>query len=257
VNKNNSFYIFVVFECLFIAVNKYIKKRKGGTYMYYHYPTPHYDRNQVEGHGKKNIFKVYGEGKVTAIPNQASATIGVITEGKDLTETQKQNSETITRIVEALNSFQIPPGKIQTFDYQVNTEYDYVDGKQIFRGYRVTNLLKITIDDIKQLGNIINRVIEAGANYVSNVQFNVSNPNEYYLRALRKALHNAYSKAETMAMELKVKWDTTPIRVEEVGKDTGPIRPQMAFVKGVSTEQFQPGTLEFTAMVEVRYQFMG
>jgi uncharacterized protein len=223
--------------------------------MYYNYPVGAVYRNQNDGLENKNVLKVHGQGMVTAVPNQASATIGVNTEGKDLSQTQKQNSETTSRIIAALNSFNIPPKNVQTFDYQVTSEYDYVDGKQIFRGYRVSNLLKVKIDEINQLGNIINRVIEAGANYVSNVQFSVSNPNDYYLRALKMALHNAHEKAETVVSELKVKWNSIPVRVEELRKETDPIHPQMTYVKGVSTEQFQPGILQFTSEVSVRYLY--
>lgn len=203
----------------------------------------------------KNVIKVNGEGTVTAVPNQASATIGVITEGKDLTQVQKQNSEIITKVVNALNSFNIPKKNIQTFDYHVDTQYDYENGKQIFRGYRVQNLLKVTIDEVNELGRVINSIIEAGANYVSNVQFNVSNPNEYYLQALKRALKNAHEKAETIVLNLKVKWNSTPFRIEELGKETGPIQPQLTYVKGATTEQFQPGTLQFKAAVTARYHY--
>lgn len=223
--------------------------------MYHNYPVTDFYRTQFVTAEKKNILKVIGDGIVTAVPNQASATIGVITEGKNLTDVQKQNSETTSRIIEVLNSFQIPPKDIQTFDYQVTTEYDYENGKQIFRGYRVSNLLKLKIHEVQQLGSIINKVIDAGANYVSNVQFSVSNPNYYYLQALKKALKNAHEKAETIVNELKVNWNSTPIRIDEQGKEIGPIQPQLTYVKGASTEQFQPGILQFTATLLVKYNY--
>jgi uncharacterized protein len=223
--------------------------------MHYNYPNSAVYRNQNEGFEKGNMIKVNGEGMVTAVPNQASATIGVITEGKDLTLAQKENSDTISKIISVLSTFNIPQKNVQTFDYQVNTEYDYVDGKQIFRGYRVSNLLKVTLDEVNQLGAIINRVIEAGANYVSNVQFSVSDPNPYYLQALKRALRNAHEKAEVIVDNLKVKWNSTPVSVEELRKVKGPIGQQLTFVKEASTEQFQPGILQFSADVLVKYLY--
>jgi uncharacterized protein len=223
--------------------------------MHYNYPNSQVYRNQNEGFENRNMIKVNGEGMVTAVPNRASATIGVITEGKDLTLAQKENSDTISKIISVLSTFNIPPKNVQTFDYQVNTEYDYVDGKQIFRGYRVSNLLKVTLDEVNQLGAIINRVIEAGANYVSNVQFSVSDPNLYYLQALKRALRNAHEKAEVIVDNLKVKWNSTPVSVEELRKVNGPIGQQMMFAKEASTEQFQPGILHFSADVLVKYLY--
>jgi uncharacterized protein len=221
--------------------------------MYHNYPyTPVY-RKMAEN--MVNSLRVIGEGVVTAPPNQASATIGVVSEGKDLKMVQKENTETVSRIVSVLNSFQIPPANVQTFDYQVSSEYDYIDGKQVFRGYRVQTLLKVTIDNVGQLSEIINRVIGAGANYVSNVQFQVSNPQKYYLLALQAALRNGHQKAEVIVTDLKVSWNPTPIRVEELRKGTGPIEPQMTYIKAVSTEQFQPGILRFSAEILLIYQY--
>ncbi|MFD2446021.1 SIMPL domain-containing protein [Bacillus sp. CGMCC 1.16607] len=223
--------------------------------MYYNYPVSTFYRQQMGKVENKNIIRVNGEGVVTAVPNQATATIGVITEGKDLTEVQERNSSIVTNMMTVLNSFNIPKKNIQTYDYQVNTEYDYENGKQIFRGYRVQNLLKMTIDQIDELGKIINAIIKAGANYVSNVQFQVSNPEQYYLQALRKALKNAHEKAETIVSDLKVNWNSIPLRIEERGKETSPIHPQQTYVKAASTEQFQPGILQFTSSLVVTYQY--
>jgi uncharacterized protein len=221
--------------------------------MYHNYPyTPVY-RKMTED--MVNSLKVIGEGVITATPNQVSTTIGVVSEGKDLNIVQKENAETVSRIISVLNSFQIPSKNVQTFDYQVGSEYDYIDGKQVFRGYRVQTLLKVTIDNVSQLGEIINRVIGAGANYVSNVQFQVSNPQKYYLLALQAALRNGHQKAEVIATDIKVRWNPTPIRVEELRKGTGPIEPQMTYVKAASAEQFQPGMLRFSAEVLLIYQY--
>ncbi|MHC0035967.1 SIMPL domain-containing protein [Pseudoneobacillus sp. C159] len=221
--------------------------------MYYDYPYSTVYRNQnIE---KEKIIKVMGEGAVTATPNVVSATFGVISEGKDLNTVQNENSETISRIISVLTSFQVPSKSVQTFDYQVTSEYDYIDGKQVFRGYRVQTLLKVMINHVNQLGQIINRVIEAGANYVSNVQFKVLEPEQFNLLALKEALRNAHEKAETIVNELKVKWNSTPLRVEEVKRSFGLIEPQMTFVKGASTEQFQPGILRFSAEVLVKYRY--
>ena len=223
--------------------------------MYYNYPVSTFYRQQVGKVENKNIIKVNGEGMVTAVPNQASATIGVITEGKDLTEVQERNSSIVTNMMIVLNSFNIPKKNIQTYDYQVSTEYDYENGKQVFRGYRVQTLLKITIEQIDDLGKLINAIIKAGANYVSNVQFHVSDPERYYLQALKRALKNAHEKAESIVLDLKVNWNPIPLRIEERGKEACPIQPQQTYVKAASTEQFQPGTLQFNASVLVKYQF--
>jgi uncharacterized protein len=223
--------------------------------MYYQYPTIPISRNPAQVIQYQNRIKVYGDGIVTAVPNQVSATIGVITEGKDIAQVQKENAEITNQILAILNKHQIPEKYIQTYDYQINMEYDYVDGKQIFRGYRVQNLLKLTLVNIKQLGVILNQVIEAGANYVSNITFSVSDPSPYYVEAIQEALKNAHKKAESIVNELKVSWNPTPVRIEELRMTITPVVHQYSYVKGVSTESFQPGILEFQSEIKVVYVY--
>jgi uncharacterized protein len=224
--------------------------------MYYQYPAMRMSRGPVQEKQDQKSLKVYGEGVVTAIPNQVTAIIGAITEGRELTQVQKENSEIINQILAVFSKYLIPQKHISTYDYQVNIEYDYTDGKQVFRGYRVQNLLKITIEDIKQLGVIIDQAIEAGANYISNIKFSVSNPNPFYFEALQKAVKNAQDKAAVIVNDLKVSWNSTPVRIEELRKTLLPIENQITFVKGASTASFEPGILEFPAEVLVQYEYL-
>jgi len=50
-----------------------------------------------------------------------------------------------------------------------------VDGRQIDRGYLVRNILEIKTNNIEATGNIIDASVNAGANIVELISFDVSN----------------------------------------------------------------------------------
>ena len=48
---------------------------------------------------------------------------------------------------------------IQTLDYNIQEQYYYVDGKQLFRAYRVKNSFRVTTLDIKRIGEVIDSAV--------------------------------------------------------------------------------------------------
>lgn len=66
-----------------------------------------------------------------------------------------------------------------------------MDGKQIFRGYKITHLLQITTDHVAQTGNLVDTAVSNGANNVTSIQFTIAHPEFYENQALSLAIQNA------------------------------------------------------------------
>lgn len=205
---------------------------------------------------RNNIIKVKGEGEIAVQPDTASVNLGVVTESKELIGAQQQNSIVGNKVIDSLIALGIDRNQIQTFDYRIEPNYDYDQGKQIFRGYKVTHILEVKIDDLSIIGNVVDTAVQNGANYVANVQFTTRYKDSYYQQALVMALNNASSKATTIANTLRVTLNPTPILVTE-GTDV--IQPfesqQVAFAKGVSSTQILPGQLLIKASVSADFKY--
>lgn len=219
--------------------------------MYIQHPG---DRNTLSQ--RNNIIKVKGEGEIAVQPDTASVNLGVVTESKELIGAQQQNSIVGNKVIDSLIALGIDRNQIQTFDYRIEPDYDYDQGKQIFRGYKVTHILEVKIDDLSIIGNVVDTAVQNGANYVANVQFTTRYKDSYYQQALVMALNNASSKAKTIANTLRVTLNPTPILVTE-GTDV--IQPfesqQVAFAKGVSSTQILPGQLLIKASVSADFKY--
>ncbi|WP_257985787.1 SIMPL domain-containing protein [Bacillus sp. M6-12] len=198
-------------------------------------------------------MKVSGEGSVTAAPDRAIVTVGVITEGNDPEKAQTENAAAITRIVNALVAIGIPRENIRTADYRIEPQYDYKEGQQIFKGYKVTHLLRITVEKIEQTGTVLDTAVKNGANYAANIEFSISNPEAYYNQALSLALKNAYGKAITIAQTLDVHLIATPIHVEEVSQAPSPLTYKSAEFAAIQATQIQPGEQTISALIRAQY----
>jgi uncharacterized protein len=207
-------------------------------------------------HHETNVMKVTGEAEIAVQPDKATVTLGAITENKVLKEAQQLNSQIVSSIIQSLLMLGIPKEQIKTIDYRIETEYDYSDGKQVFRGYRVTHLLAVEIKDLSMIGNVVDQAVESGANYVSNIQFTSSKKNQFYLQALQVAVFNAGQKAETLANALNVRLNPTPFLITEGKEEQRPIYDQsVTYVKGVSTTTIEPGQITISAVVNAKFHY--
>ncbi|MFP7297693.1 SIMPL domain-containing protein [Neobacillus niacini] len=205
---------------------------------------------------RTNMLKVTGEGEINVQPDTASVNLGVVTESKELISAQAQNSIVGNKLIDSLIALGIDRNQIQTFDYRIEPNYDYDQGKQIFRGYKVTHILEVKIDDLSIIGKVVDTAVQNGANYVANIQFTTRFKDSYYQQALVLALNNASSKAKTIANTIRVSLNPTPILVTEGTEQIQPFElQQVASAKGFSSTQILPGQLLIKASVAAEYKY--
>jgi uncharacterized protein len=208
-------------------------------------------------HNRHNgqILKVIGEATLQAAPDQAIITLGVHTEHIDPKLAQQENSQTISNIVTTLEELGIGEEHIRTSDYRIDPQYNYVDGKETFKNYRVQHMLQVKTKDIEQVGNIVDSAVKHGANSVSNVRFALANSDSYYNQALTIALGKAYEKALTITRAIEATLHPIPIQIEELSAATPPIVYQATSYVKASTTPIMPGELQITATVRVEYMY--
>lgn len=221
-----------------------------------HYP-PFRDKNTLQA--KKQIMTVYGNSRIAVEPSIVNIQLGVINEDTELTKAQQKNASLIQQIKAALLNQGISDKNIQTADYSIYPQYDYIDSIQKFRGYQVTHLLSIATENINQIGNIIDAAVKSGANRISNVQFSIKNKEFHYNNAIKIALNNAMIKAKTIANELKVHLDSVPFQIlEQSIEPPAPINyksfTSSGLVAGISTT-IEPGQLYLEAKLEVKFHY--
>lgn len=218
----------------------------------------YYPAMRQAGRGNDSrLLKVNGVGKVQVRPDVATVTIGVVTQDQNLEKAQRENAQITQQVRDQLRTIGIEEDHIQTSDYFIFPEYDYVDGKQEFRGYQVTHSLNITIDDISRTGFVIDTAVANGANRVSNIEFSVKSPYENHQEALRIALGHALANAQTIANTMNLNLDQTPVKITEIGSP--PVTPFQTFSKtevlGAATTPIEPGMLETVARIEAQFQY--
>ena len=201
-------------------------------------------------------MNINGKGSVMIKPDIAVVSLGVTTENKDLKTAQTENAIKSTALYNTLINKNVLEKDIMTESYTITPEYDYVEGKQIFRGYRVTNTLKVTIRDLSKVGEIIDDAVASGANTVNSIRFTASNSEFYYREALNIAIDDAIKKAESIERNLNIIVNKVPFSIVEQSLGYAPVYERPLYNAPVSiTTPISGGEIEVSASVNVIFTY--
>ncbi len=153
--------------------------------------------NQQEG------IWVTGQGKVTAIPDIATLSLGIEAQEASVAQAQSKATEAMNSVMNALTSNGVAKKDIQTqyLNIQKVTRWDSDKQQEVVIGYRVTNVVTAKIREIDNTGTIIDAVAKAGGDLtqINNIQFSIDDPSKFYGEARTKAMTDAYNKAKQLA----------------------------------------------------------
>ncbi len=207
-----------------------------------------------------HILSVNGEGKVTATPNIAMTTVGLVTEKITIADAQSENSQKMNALIAAMQQLGISNDDIKTSQYQMFPKYSYdqKNGSTI-TGYSVTQSVDVKIRDLTKISAVLAKAGEIGANQVSGIQFTVDDPKILRAAAREAAVKDARLKAEKLAAELGVKLGSV-IAFNESASNGGP-RPMMfeAFKSGAASDaspSIQSGSLDIETSVTITYEIL-
>lgn len=151
--------------------------------------------------GAASGLSVTGRGQVSLAPDIAYVTIGVHSEGDDISEVITQNSEQVASVLAALAELGVPAGDIQTSNFSVYTgdRYDPVIGQSLGRFHTVDNTVRVTIRELAAMGALLDSVVAAGANSIWDVYFDLEDKAAVLAEARDLAVADAVAEAQSLS----------------------------------------------------------
>jgi uncharacterized protein len=177
---------------------------------------------QVPVTSAEPVVVVMGEGLVTAIPDRAWITIGAESRAPSPREAQSRNTELMRPVQEKLRAAGIPADAIRTTGYDVQYEWDFVNGKRVGRGYVARNAIEVRIDTIDRVGEYLEIAVGSGATSLNGIRFDMKDHAKLEREALRMAVSDARAKADAAAAGAGRSVDRI-LRVDEQGTASPPM----------------------------------
>lgn len=154
--------------------------------------------------------QVTGQGKVAYQPDTALISLGVQVDRAATAEAALGTlSDTMKKVSAALLATGVPPEDIQTQNFTVYAQYDFIDNTNKLAGYNANQQVIVKVRDIAEKSDLVSKVIadasKAGANQVNGITYDVSNLNDIRQEARLAAIKDAQSRAGEIAATAGVK----------------------------------------------------
>ena len=145
-------------------------------------------------------MSINGHGEVTLTPDVAYLYVGVHTEHEEAATAVADNNDQAQAVIDALIAAGIKPEDISTSNFSLWTSQNYdFEGKPTDSKFIVDNTVYIIVRDLAKLGDLLGTAIEAGANSVNGISFDVSDKEAALSRARELAVADARAQAEELA----------------------------------------------------------
>jgi uncharacterized protein YggE len=198
------------------------------------------------------VIVTTGEGVVKLAPDRVWVTIAAESRARSPREAQRANADAMKAVLDKLKSLGLPADAIRTSGYDLQPQFDYVNGKQSLREYLARNTVEVRVDEVNRAGDVLDAAVGSGATSVSGVRFDLKDRTAAERDALRKAVADARGRADAAASGAGMKVDHV-VKIEEQRVMIPEPRPIMmarqSMVAEAAGPPISPGELEVRASV--------
>jgi hypothetical protein len=212
------------------------------------------------------LIHTRGTAIVYAEPDEALFNFSVITEGENLGDARKQNSETAAAIITYLKKTGIKPQHIQTQYLNVGIRYRDYHRRPETKYYLASQYIQICVTDMNKYEEVMMGLLALNVENLSTATFRTTRYAEHMHEAREKAVLAAKDKAERMAKTLgqTVGKAHTVDEVDLTSQWSGGqnqnayanVQGQDAGNSSVAEAGFATGQLEIKATIDVYFQLL-
>ena len=210
---------------------------------------------------RTRTVSVSGQGEISAEPDLAHVTLGVEARRPTLAEARSEVTAAVDRLLALTKSLGIDPRLVNATRVQVLPEYSWndKDRQRILLGYFVSRQVQVELRNLEQLGTLLERAVDAGANQVSDPVLDSSRRKDLERDAMTRAVQDARQNAETLAKAAGAKLgNVRALNASAAGPVVPVYRAKMVMAEASMAPEatFQAGDMKFSAMVSAEYDLV-
>lgn len=175
---------------------------------------------------------VTGEGRIEAVPDMATITLGVTHEATEAKAAMDATSDAVAQILERLAAMGLAPRDIQTQRFSLNPVWSNraaSNGERAeITGFVASNMVLARVRDLDTLGPLLDAVISEGANDFNGLNFSVQEQRPLIEAARKAAVEDGIAKARQLAEAAGVTLGPVVSIADHGGNTPRPMMMEMA-----------------------------
>lgn len=199
----------------------------------------------------ENVIVAQGTASLTVAPDRAWVQIAAEARGQKPDAAQQASAQAMASVRTALAALDLPADAIRTTGYSLQSEWDYTNGRRVFRDYVARNQIEVRVDDIARVSKVLDAAGPSGATSVAGLRFDVKDRSSVEQRVLRLAVEDAVARARAMAAGAHRTLGPI-VRIQELPTPTP--RPVMQMQGGLSAGREAASTPVSPGQIEIHSQ---
>ena len=192
-------------------------------------------------------------GWVDAAPDMLSLDLSLQATGDDVDKLQRGIERTAKQVLAAAREQGVAEADINSSRASVRPEYEWQDGKRLYRGQTVQRGISIMLRDLERYGPLLQALSRLDIHELGEPRPGHSKLVALQLDAMEQALANARTKAERMANTLGVTLGEVISARERLDNGAGPMAARMLGMESAPAPNIQFGKQRISAAVTLRY----
>ncbi|MGD9148449.1 MAG: SIMPL domain-containing protein [Anaerolineae bacterium] len=230
-----------------------------GVWLWGQVASPAVAQDTDSDYSPAQTITVVGQGTARMEPDIARVSVGVETSGESIGEAVAENDAKMASVLAALAEAGVEEKDIQTANYSISLDrypepmprVESATGEPQAQ-YRVSNMANVIVRDLESVGDVLDAVVEAGANNIWGISFSLEDPTAAQAEARADALDNAAARAEALAELSGVALGPVMSISEVIG--TTPVPAGLSVERAMAAGgAISPGELEIGYQVQVVY----
>jgi uncharacterized protein YggE len=224
-------------------------------------------------------ISVSGQGEAKAAPDIARANLGVEVRAETAEQATADVNQRMGAVIAALKQAGIADKDLRTNSLSIGFEQEpqppvIIQAPSPTRGkvapeaapqpapestmrghYRATNMVEATIRDMNGIGKVLKAAMDAGANNVWGISFEIEDPLALRVQARTQAIQRAQQSAQELARLSNVKLGKVLAISENDGGGYAPMMKSMAAQARDADVPVEKGEITITHQVQLLYDF--
>lgn len=200
---------------------------------------------------------VTGEGRISAAPDMATITLGVRENAETAKEAMGKVTDSVSGILAKLNDLGVAETDRQTSRFYLNPVYSgesYSSGKaRKIDGYEAGNAVTVMVRDLSKLGDMLDGVIDIGANDFNGLSFGLQEPGPAMSGARKLAVKDAMARANELAEAASLNLGSV-LRITEDSRGGAPMMMEMAAARSSINDAIAGGEVDVQAQVTMVFK---
>lgn len=203
----------------------------------------------------QRTITVTGTGTVTLTPDIAYVSIGVHSTDASASAAMADNNAKAAAVIAVIQAAGIQAKDIQTTNFSVYPQPVYDDNyNQVGVTYAVNNTVYVTVRDLTKLGEMLDATVQAGANNLGSISFDVADKTEALSQARLAAVENARAQADELTSATDV--SLGDVQTISYYDSSAPLTVQYprAEMAAADNVPIQSGSLQISTTVTIVYE---